>query len=873
MSPTFCYQFDDEYPNEDGADYVNVIHSDFNETMYRWNGIGAVHIIDDELVDASKLSRCFESNLCFIECTHCSPSAVIVPPQNSTVRELVINCKEKMSCNDLTVDVQETMVDTVHIECGANETCSGATFSIESTSSTQFTLNCDAKESCKDVTVNLLHSENGTEMMATYNESETFLSANISCFEPYSCHEMEINTNHNRNIRLTLNAYRWSEAIHIHHEHWDDINVNCGNSEDRRYVKYPTSLLSDSNFERLARAEYADSQSRLPCEDIVIHCGNRSHPNRQCEFEYNLDVSISDILDRGDNATCYWMDIYHLYHAECIGECNYPISINYTNRMFQYDLDLVIKGNDDMRRTLMSTEGDDDAGTNWTVSYILCNESFGDENKTAKTLNTVNTIFEDVLHFMMESGSLVHSIQTPPNTALPFGDVECQNEDNNTIQIQTSFEIVAIEEDDCDSIKVNEIFASDGTFLDRSSKLTEDLLGATIIYDVLNVNDVDMFKVGMKTSQVVAISGAVAAFALLISYLFYRIRRVMRSTVMHNPLVIMIPIGDYDAIHGYINLPVKNDLVNVMKLFGEQLGYDVYPQYGQAQLLGQADSVKLHWTRDQIIDLLEEKAKFLVEHRHIHDGLVVVISCHGINGSIISSDGQHIPKLLIHRIFSMGPDTAALRVIPRLFVFDCCDGNFDRDQCNREMMDQAKGSGDTLSVLHTVTAVNARWRNDSNPWAKDERNPDYKLAVVHAANESFSSVARKDVGSYLIFFMVSKLARNVGTWAMCRGRRFLSEVVDEIQAVLEEKGKQLVVPVYLNGTERIVFRKHRVSLHFAETRESAQDSQDVTEEVGPALEMVASNSEFMTPKQLSLAEGGRANETQNVVHLGVSQSL
>ena len=865
MSPTTCYQFDDHYPNDDGSDYVNFIHSDFNEELYQRNASRSVHLID-ELVDESEMSRCFQSDSCFIECTHCSPSAVIAPQRNSTMSELVIYCKEEMSCHNLTVNISKVTVDTVHIECGAKAACSGTSISIDSTSNTQILLNCNATDSCKEVTVNLLHSDNKTEMTAIHNESETFLSANISCFAPYSCHKMEITTNNDRNIRMTLNVYRWSESIHIHHEHWDDITINCGNSEDRRYVEYPISLLNDAEFERLARAEYEDSQSRLPCEDIVIHCGNETHSDRKCEFEYNLDVSISDILQRGDNATCYWMDIYHLYHAECIGECNYPISVHYEDHSFWYELDLIIKGDEDMShmtRRLMPTE--DDVDINWTDSYILCQGSFGDEMKTAETLNTINTIFEDVIHFLVESGSLVHSIKTPPNTQLRSGSVECRNEDNNTIQIYTTFDIVAVEEDDCDSAKVDSLFAADGVFLDRSSKLTEDLIGGTLIYDVFNEGDT--FNIGMETSTVLAISGAVAVFVMLISYLIYRLRRSMRSMVIRNPMVIMIAIGEYDGDH--INLPVKNDVVNTRKLFGEQLGYDIYPHYGRA------DIPKLHWTKNEIINLLQDRAHSLAQNLDFHDGLVVVISSHGLNGSIISSDGQHIPKLFIHRIFSMEADMVGLREIPRVFVFDCCDGAFDREQCKREMVEGWRHAGDVTSDVRQETGkvtsipkvrlARPQWSRDTNPWAKGEHNPDHKLAVVHAANENFASLSRGGIGSYLIYLLVRKLSRNISSWTICRGRRYLGEIVTETQKSLEEHGKQLIVPVYLNGTERIVFEKYQEPLSFADIREPLVKPAKQVLEMMVLQTSVSGNNALIT-------EGDVPNSTSTLTSIGDTPS-
>jgi len=105
------------------------------------------------------------------------------------------------------------------------------------------------------------------------------------------------------------------------------------------------------------------------------------------------------------------------------------------------------------------------------------------------------------------------------------------------------------------------------------------------------------------------------------------------------------------------------------------------------------------------------------------------------------------------------------------------------------------------------------------------------------------------------------LSLNIGAWSICRGRRYLAEIVSEIQDFLEEKGKQMVVPVYHNGTDRIVFGKNRELLHFVETRESAAESMEEAGAADPVLEMVA--AKVSVSKQDLVAIGG-VNETQIV---------
>ena len=55
----------------------------------------------------------------------------------------------------------------------------------------------------------------------------------------------------------------------------------------------------------------------------------------------------------------------------------------------------------------------------------------------------------------------------------------------------------------------------------------------------------------------------------------------------------------------------------------------------------------------------------------IYDGLVVLISCHGIKDYIVTSDYKRIDKNAIHRIFSA--DYPQNRTIPRLFFYVVTD--------------------------------------------------------------------------------------------------------------------------------------------------------------------------------------------------------
>ena len=95
------------------------------------------------------------------------------------------------------------------------------------------------------------------------------------------------------------------------------------------------------------------------------------------------------------------------------------------------------------------------------------------------------------------------------------------------------------------------------------------------------------------------------------------------------------------------------------------LNYEIYPKYK-----------KLYWSEEEIITFIKERAQEIGGNNlKQHDSILFIISGHGYNNAIISSDYQLIDKTAIHRLFSANyPST---RELPRIFMYDCCDGDND----------------------------------------------------------------------------------------------------------------------------------------------------------------------------------------------------
>ena len=164
----------------------------------------------------------------------------------------------------------------------------------------------------------------------------------------------------------------------------------------------------------------------------------------------------------------------------------------------------------------------------------------------------------------------------------------------------------------------------------------------------------------------------------------YRVKRIRFRKAMnvYNPLVLCIAIGKYgefvprdaldiDEVGGFMSDldGIQHDKDHMDDLFGNRLGYDIFPLPVQ-----NGERPKNKWTQKDLKDFLETKAKFLsanIGKGRCYDGLILIVSCHGISGYLCTSDYKIYSKVAVHRTFSMFSN---LREIPRFILFDCCQG-------------------------------------------------------------------------------------------------------------------------------------------------------------------------------------------------------
>ena len=280
-------------------------------------------------------------------------------------------------------------------------------------------------------------------------------------------------------------------------------------------------------------------------------------------------------------------------------------------------------------------------------------------------------------------------------------------------------------------------------------------------------------------------------------------RRKHSPLTISNALVAMIAIGDYsdgikisavdkDEKGIFNNLEVDKDIKTIQDL-SKFMGWTFTSKGG-----------KVHWTAKEITSFCEMEIGemlFTANNKLKYDGLIVCVSCHGVKDNIVTSDIETIEKTAIHRMLSL--KYPEIREIPRIFIFDCCNGSDRRHTSIAMNMEQPKLI--EMTSIRKATELEDVQSRHQRAWTTNSKNPDYNLVVVHAANEGFVAKMSSDVGSYAVYALSKVIRTNVGR-IPAKG---LAELLEEVQNALHDQGKQQTMNVFNNHTRTLVFEKNQ----------------------------------------------------------------
>ena len=222
---------------------------------------------------------------------------------------------------------------------------------------------------------------------------------------------------------------------------------------------------------------------------------------------------------------------------------------------------------------------------------------------------------------------------------------------------------------------------------------------------------------------------------------------------VRNGLVVSIAIGKYDDDHCQ-DLPVQKDVEN-LRDFSKFLNYKFLPESDD----------KLRWTQNEVMRFLEEEVATEFTSKDEdgnlkYDGLLVAVSGHGIQNSIVTSDMKSIEKTVIHRCISN--KNREIRHLPRIFLFDACGGNASRRQSKiRQAVPSGSGAEEKeqKEVQKDVVLMDVE---DGDAWTTTTHNPDYNTVEIHAANDGYAAKMKAEYGSFLIFLFTRRIKENIG---------------------------------------------------------------------------------------------------------------
>ena len=344
------------------------------------------------------------------------------------------------------------------------------------------------------------------------------------------------------------------------------------------------------------------------------------------------------------------------------------------------------------------------------------------------------------------------------------------------------------------------------------------------------------------------------AFVLVLTLmiLVYSFKRRLQKTQVHDMRIIpkredsLIPVMIRNALAVIICIAEYEDNSEVEDLHGIKKDYaklhDLF-KYLNFTVIPLNRSTPYWWTEEDVINLLvKEVGDRLLDQMGelMYDALIVCISCHGLENSVITSNLRKIEKNVLHRAVSYF--NPKVRDIPRIFIIDACDGPKARrftvsqdawSKVARQLLmndsdfesptvasddgvsprlqlteTDSTETGNTVEIplkkVQTGYQLSTLDEEESNHWTTTTKNPDHELAVICSANIGFQAKIRGDIGSDFMYRFTEKIKSSVER----EDNRTLSSICYEIQKELESQGRSLPEFKFNNQTRQIVFQRN-----------------------------------------------------------------
>merc|ERR1712062_287249 len=162
----------------------------------------------------------------------------------------------------------------------------------------------------------------------------------------------------------------------------------------------------------------------------------------------------------------------------------------------------------------------------------------------------------------------------------------------------------------------------------------------------------------------------------------------------------------------------------------------------------------------------------------------------------------------------MGNTFPSTRQIPRIFLFDACDGHasweVDTSAVEEVVESQLPVSKDIdLSIVNelqnTQTSLAEIEKSVTiRQWKGDMVNPDHNLMVIHGSNRDFVAKAHSEYGSFLTKVFAEAVMMNIRNGDV----EGLDLILPRVQNVLEEEKVQLPKVESFNNAMNVRLQRH-----------------------------------------------------------------
>eukprot|EP01083_Nonionella_stella_P131556 399772_1 len=194
-------------------------------------------------------------------------------------------------------------------------------------------------------------------------------------------------------------------------------------------------LLNEEELLTKTRHEY--TARRLPCEGIEITCSNIIDSQIYMSDMVKVDmVKVDQIIE--SKRDCFWINVNQLYTPQCYGTCGH--NITFYEHMLSIAIEMRLGINPDDEEDFYELYQNDTF-----VDEFVCDEYFGDINRTMQTLSNVDAIVDAALRLYKER-DVIHDISKNAFSQITNGSINCDGFrlETDDILINSAFSVQSV---------------------------------------------------------------------------------------------------------------------------------------------------------------------------------------------------------------------------------------------------------------------------------------------------------------------------------------------------------------------------------------------------------------------------------------------